>query len=648
MTSDSGISTGKRQSELADNPGTDDRAPEESPPKHKRAPRRTLWLVIGILTVFVVYAYAFETTEVSLDKIRDERRQEQLFRVIRALARPELLTYEAEDTVADIPFMVPCPDEGTFDPGPVEGELDVTTDPGCTDPRTDITVSGTGFIPNTQVRVFFVPPSEVQLRIANTRSDSAGNFSEVVRIPNRPDDVVQIIRVESRQFIGSVFSPVMVETENGEIVRSPRWSDNAKQTLDGIIETVFLALLATTAGTIIAIPLSFLAAKNLMRDVRIPAIQMGLAITALPLGVLVGLVTFSGLSSLVEMMPESAWVHGAVTIAAVWVSLRLARRSVEGPDAGNSRLLRVAAAIGAGLGVLFAGQTLATFAQISGTWFAESFETLAFLGRFVATMGDIVSTAFGVLTALAGAGLFGLLGSKLGYTIASRSRQSLQSVLTVIAMAMAGAVTAIGLGLVVGWLYQIEDFRTTVVIPAIVGAVIGALAAWRGLVKGSLGAGIGVYYISRTISNTLRSIEPLVMALVFVIWVGLGPFAGSLALGLHTIASLTKLYSEQVESISTGPVEAVRATGATRLQTIVYGVVPQIVAPYISFTMYRWDINVRMSTIIGFVGGGGIGFLLQQNVGKLDYKAAAAQMLAIAIVVASMDFISSQLRQRYT
>jgi len=633
---------------LADTPVKDDRAPEEGPPKQKRAPRRTLWLVIGILTAFVVYAYAFETTEVSLDKIRDERRQEQLFRVIRALARPELLTYEAEDTVADIPFMVPCPDEGAFDAGDVESELDVTADPACTGPRTDITVSGTGFIPNSQVRVFFVPPSGVQLRIANTRSDSAGNFSEVVRIPNRPDDVVQIVRVESRQSIGSVFAPVMVETEDGEIVRSPRWSDNAKQTLDGIIETVFLALLATTAGTIIAIPLSFLAAKNLMRDVRIPAIQMGLAITALPLGVLVGLVAFSGLSSLVEMMPESAWVHGIVTVVAVWVSLLLARRSVEGPDAGNTRILRVAAAIGAGLGVLFAGQTLARFAQISGTWFAESFEAFGFLGRFVATMGDIVSTAFGVLTALAGAGLFGLLGSKLGYGIASRSPRSLQSVLTVVAMAMAGAVTAIGLGLVVGWLYQIEDFRTTVVIPAIVGAVIGALASWRGLVKGSLGAGIGVYYISRTISNTLRSIEPLVMALVFVIWVGLGPFAGSLALGLHTIASLTKLYSEQVESISTGPVEAIRATGATRIQTIVYGVVPQIVAPYISFTMYRWDINVRMSTIIGFVGGGGIGFLLQQNVGKLDYKAAAAQMLAIAIVVASMDFISSQLRQRYT
>jgi phosphonate transport system permease protein len=127
----------------------------------------------------------------------------------------------------------------------------------------------------------------------------------------------------------------------------------------------------------------------------------------------------------------------------------------------------------------------------------------------------------------------------------------------------------------------------------------------------------------------------------------LGPFAGALALALHTIAANAKLYSEQVESINAGPVEAVRATGATRLQTVVYAVVPQIVAPYISFTMYRWDINVRFSTIIGFVGGGGIGFLLQQNIGLLDYRAAAAQMLAIAIVVSTMDWASSRLRERF-
>jgi phosphonate transport system permease protein len=151
----------------------------------------------------------------------------------------------------------------------------------------------------------------------------------------------------------------------------------------------------------------------------------------------------------------------------------------------------------------------------------------------------------------------------------------------------------------------------------------------------------------RGIFNALRSIEPLIYVIIFVVWVGIGPFAGALALLLHTAAALAKLYSEQVESISSGPLEAVTATGATRLQMIVYAVVPQIIPPYISFTMYRWDINVRMSTILGFAGGGGIGFLLQQNIRLLDYRAAAVQMLAIGIVVATMDYTSALIRERF-
>ncbi len=156
-----------------------------------------------------------------------------------------------------------------------------------------------------------------------------------------------------------------------------------------------------------------------------------------------------------------------------------------------------------------------------------------------------------------------------------------------------------------------------------------------------------IYYVVRTILNILRSIEPLIMAIVFVVWVGLGPFAGVMALAVHSIAALGKLYSEQVESIDPGPIEAITATGANRLQTIVYGVVPQIVPPYIAFTIYRWDINVRMSTIIGFVGGGGIGFLLQQWIRLLDYNAAGTAVWAIAIVVATMDYLSAIVRERF-
>ena len=183
-------------------------------------------------------------------------------------------------------------------------------------------------------------------------------------------------------------------------------------------------------------------------------------------------------------------------------------------------------------------------------------------------------------------------------------------------------------------------------IPLATGVTLGLLLAIIKKAKDTLPIGMAIYFLTRTFLNALRSVEALIMAIVFVIAVGIGPFAGVLALGLHTIVSLAKLYSEQVESIMSGPLEAIQATGANRLQMIMYAVIPQIIPPYISYTMYRWDINVRMSTIIGFVGGGGIGFLLQQNINLLNYRGASAQMVAIAVVVASMDYISSVLREK--
>jgi phosphonate transport system permease protein len=157
---------------------------------------------------------------------------------------------------------------------------------------------------------------------------------------------------------------------------------------------------------------------------------------------------------------------------------------------------------------------------------------------------------------------------------------------------------------------------------------------------------LGVYYIVRTILNIFRSIEALIIAIVFVVIVGLGPFAGMIAITIHTVAALGKLYSELIEGIEPGPVEAIRATGATWLNTIRYGVIPQIVPPFAALTIYRWDINVRTSTIIGFVGGGGIGFWLWQFILINDYRGASSCFIAIAIVVIIMDFFSAQLRQR--
>jgi len=157
---------------------------------------------------------------------------------------------------------------------------------------------------------------------------------------------------------------------------------------------------------------------------------------------------------------------------------------------------------------------------------------------------------------------------------------------------------------------------------------------------------LSIYYTTRAILNITRSIEPLIWAIIFVVWVGLGPFAGTMALAVHTIAALGKVFSESIEGIDTGPIEAITATGANRLQTIIYAVVPQIIPPYIAWSVYRWDINVRMSTIIGMVGGGGIGFLLIQWIRLLRYEDAGVAVWAIAIVVSILDYSSSKIRER--
>ena len=158
---------------------------------------------------------------------------------------------------------------------------------------------------------------------------------------------------------------------------------------------------------------------------------------------------------------------------------------------------------------------------------------------------------------------------------------------------------------------------------------------------------LGIYYITRFMLNIIRSIEPIIWAIIATLWVGLGPFAGVIALLVHSIAALGKLYSEAIESIDPGPIEAVHATGANWIQTIVYAVVPQVIPPFVSFTIYRWDINVRMSTIIGAVGGGGIGFLLIQWIRLTDYRSAGIAVWFIAITVAILDFVSAKIRERY-
>lgn len=153
-----------------------------------------------------------------------------------------------------------------------------------------------------------------------------------------------------------------------------------------------------------------------------------------------------------------------------------------------------------------------------------------------------------------------------------------------------------------------------------------------------------VYFILRTGLNVTRSIEALIWAIIFSVWVGIGPFAGMLALMIHSIASLAKQFSEMVEASEEGPVEAIASTGASKLQIVWYAIVPQVLLPYISFVVYRWDINVRMATVIGLVGGGGIGTMLIQYQGQAMWREVGCIIAVIAVVVWALDQASAHIR----
>ncbi|MCX7750956.1 MAG: phosphonate ABC transporter, permease protein PhnE [Candidatus Bipolaricaulota bacterium] len=176
-----------------------------------------------------------------------------------------------------------------------------------------------------------------------------------------------------------------------------------------------------------------------------------------------------------------------------------------------------------------------------------------------------------------------------------------------------------------------------------VAAALSFLAA-RNLTRGWIGR--PVYLLVRLAGSITRSVDAVLWAIIFGVWVGMGSFAGSLALWVHSIVDLLKLYADQLESIDPGPVEAVTATGASRLEVIRYAVIPQIVNPYLSFTLYRWDINVRMATVVGLVGGGGIGFRLGGALTDFNFSNASMYMILVIVLVWAIDYLSARLRAK--
>ena len=154
-----------------------------------------------------------------------------------------------------------------------------------------------------------------------------------------------------------------------------------------------------------------------------------------------------------------------------------------------------------------------------------------------------------------------------------------------------------------------------------------------------------VYQPMRRVMDACRAINEMVFAMLFIVAVGLGPFAGVMALWVHTTGVLAKLFAEAVEAMDPRPVEGVRATGANALEEILYGVIPQVLPLWISYALYRFESNVRSASVVGMVGAGGIGVILHEVIRGFEYAETSAVLLMIIVTVTLIDLVSARIRQ---
>ncbi len=187
---------------------------------------------------------------------------------------------------------------------------------------------------------------------------------------------------------------------------------------------------------------------------------------------------------------------------------------------------------------------------------------------------------------------------------------------------------------------------------AILGTIIGAviaipmsfLAARNLMRRGALGTGI--YFMVRTAMSIIRSVPTLFWGLLFVTSVSIGPFPGVLAVSVFTFGLMSKLFSEAIEAVDWGQVEALTATGASGLQVVIHGVLPQVVPYLIAHLLYAFEVNVHSSTVLGVVGAGGIGLLFFQYINQLLYEDEAMLLIVVIAMTMTIDYSSAAIRRR--
>lgn len=195
------------------------------------------------------------------------------------------------------------------------------------------------------------------------------------------------------------------------------------------------------------------------------------------------------------------------------------------------------------------------------------------------------------------------------------------------------------------WQYYLREMVITVQI-ALWGTVLAVvLSVPLGILASSNMTPWWIHQPVRRLLDAFRAIHEIVFAVLFVVAVGLGPFAGVMALFIHTTGILAKLFSEAVEAIDPRPQEGIRATGATMLQEVVFGVIPQVLPLWLSFSLYRFESNVRSATVLGLIGAGGIGQVMFETIRGFYYPQASAIIIVVIVTVTITDLLSQQLRK---
>lgn len=195
------------------------------------------------------------------------------------------------------------------------------------------------------------------------------------------------------------------------------------------------------------------------------------------------------------------------------------------------------------------------------------------------------------------------------------------------------------------WQTYLSEMLVTVQIALWGTALAVVMAVPLGLLCSANIVPVWVYQPARRIMDACRAINEMVFAMLFIVAVGLGPFAGVLAIWIHTMGVLAKLFAEAVEAIDPRPVEGVRATGAGPIEEIVYGVIPQVLPLWLSFALYRFESNVRSASVVGIVGAGGIGTVLWEIIRSFQYAQTCAVMIIIIVFVTAIDITSAQIRK---